>query len=56
VGWNVAFIGQFCVENLMESDDVEDLVRWEDIIKMDFKESGCDGFGGVELIHLPQQW
>jgi len=48
-------LGRFYVERLTEGDHLEDLVRWEDIIKLDLKESLCDGCDGVQWIRLAQQ-
>jgi hypothetical protein len=48
-------LGQLCVETLAEGDHSEDLVRLEDIIKMDLKESWCNGCDGVQWIHWAEQ-
>jgi hypothetical protein len=45
-------LGLFCVGKLTEGDHLEDLVRWEDIIKLDLKESWCDGRDGMHWICL----
>ena len=48
-------LGRFCVEKLAEGDDLEDLMRWEDVVKLYLKESWCDGCDGVQWIGLGQQ-
>ena len=48
-------LGLFCVEKLTDDDHLEDLVMWEDIMKLDLKESLCDGRDGMCWIRLAQQ-